>query len=149
MTRPLVLLAACVLLPATAVAAQDDTLRTASPLPAVEPPSTGGWGAVSVLPRPGTTVATVTVALPVGSASDPEGREGRSAHVFLAEGDVARRRSVVLGKRYGSRLRVARGLEGEEVLVVEGHHLLRDGAKITAVPSDADAPPLSQRERAP
>jgi hypothetical protein len=55
-----------------------DTLQEARPdSVAEEPPvETGGWGAVEVTWRPGTTVVSVTVAFPRGSSGDPEGAPG-------------------------------------------------------------------------
>lgn len=53
-----------------------------------------------------------------------------SVFVFDREAGVARRRSLRLGRRYGSRVAIQEGLEGGEELVVQGQHLLRDGAEI-------------------
>lgn len=48
---------------------------------------TGSWGGVSVVPDFGTTVVSITVAVPVGSASDPPGRSGAA----WLTGEVVRR----------------------------------------------------------
>jgi RND family efflux transporter MFP subunit len=52
------------------------------------------------------------------------------ALVFLAEGEVARRREVVVGRRQADQLEVREGLSGGEPLVVSGAHFLRDGDPI-------------------
>jgi len=65
--------------------AQDTLPPTSAPTPS--PPGTGEWGAFDVSPRPGTTVVSVTLLLPHGSASDPTGASG-SAWVT---GEVLRR----------------------------------------------------------
>ncbi|MFK7991284.1 MAG: efflux RND transporter periplasmic adaptor subunit [Sandaracinaceae bacterium] len=59
-------------------------------------------------------------------------RDAREAAVFVFDRDagVARRLSVTLGQRYDGRVEVTGGLEGGEELVVQGQHLLRDGAAI-------------------
>lgn len=63
-----------------------DTLPP-TPAPPPPPPATGEWGAFDVSPRAGTTVVSVTILLPHGSASDPVGASG-SAWVT---GEVLRR----------------------------------------------------------
>jgi len=53
-----------------------------------------------------------------------------AAFVFVAEGDVARRRSVQLGARQNGSLEIRSGLDAGELLVVRGQHLLRDGQRL-------------------
>ncbi|MCA9610174.1 MAG: efflux RND transporter periplasmic adaptor subunit [Myxococcales bacterium] len=64
----------------------------------------------------------------------------REAYVFVfdREAGVARRVSVVLGRRYGAAVAVTSGLEGGEEVVTQGQHLLRDGAPIRT--AEAPAP---------
>jgi membrane fusion protein (multidrug efflux system) len=57
-------------------------------------------------------------------------RELQAAHVFVAEGDVAKKRSVALGLEEGGRVEVHSGLKAGEKVVVSGQGGLRDGAKI-------------------
>ncbi|MCA9612500.1 MAG: efflux RND transporter periplasmic adaptor subunit [Sandaracinus sp.] len=59
----------------------------------------------------------------------------RVAHVYVEEDGRVVRREVALGRRYPSendesRVEIVRGLEGGEAVVVEGHHVLRDGARV-------------------
>ena len=67
--------------------------------------------------------------------------EDRVAHVYVREGESAVRREVQLGRRYPSevgesRVEITGGLQGGEEVVVEGQHMLRDGAAIRV-----EAPP--------
>ena len=48
----------------------------AAPPAATPRVATGGWGAVSLAPRPGSPIAAVTLAFPHGSADDPDDRSG-------------------------------------------------------------------------
>jgi len=57
--------------------------------------------------------------------------------VYVVEGSVARRRSVTLGRRFGSEVEVTAGLEPGELVVVAGQHRLTDGAPVTVVDADA------------
>jgi membrane fusion protein (multidrug efflux system) len=57
-------------------------------------------------------------------------RELQAAHVFVAEGDVAKKRSVALGLEEGGRVQINSGLKPGEKVVVAGQGGLRDGAKI-------------------
>lgn len=57
-------------------------------------------------------------------------RELQAAHVFVAEGDVAKKRSVALGLEEGGRVQVNSGLKEGEKVVVAGQGGLRDGARI-------------------
>lgn len=86
--------------------------------------------AIELSRRPGVVLAP-SRALVLGSRTDTE----RVAAVFVVdeEASVARRRQVRLGRRYGPRVEVLEGLNGREVVVVQGQHLLRDGAPVRTV----------------
>lgn len=56
-------------------------------------------------------------------------RTGR-AIAFVAEGDKATRRDIVVGERQGGDIEVTAGLKPGEELVTSGQHLLRDGSPI-------------------
>lgn len=56
-------------------------------------------------------------------------RTGQAA-LFVVDGDVARRRTVTLGPRYGDRIEIAEGVAAGEPVVVRGQHLLRNGSPI-------------------
>lgn len=73
---PWLVVGAGVLAPAPGLA--QEPRPEARPDSAVEEPPvrTGGWGAVDVAWRPGTTVVSVTIAFPRGSSGDPEGTAG-------------------------------------------------------------------------
>lgn len=59
-------------------------------------------------------------------------QESREAAVFVVdrESNVARRVPVKLGRRYDRVVEITEGLDGNEEVVVQGQHLLRDGAAI-------------------
>lgn len=87
-----------------------------------------------VLERHEDVVLAPSRALVLSSRTDSD-REA-SVFVFDRGAGVARRVSVVLGRRYGGAVAIASGLEGGEEVVVQGQHLLRDGAPIrTAEPA--------------
>jgi membrane fusion protein (multidrug efflux system) len=67
------------------------------------------------------------------SATDVDGR----AVVFVMDGEVAKRKDVKIGQRYGDRIEILEGLAPGERVVVKGQHLLRDGNPIKV---DAPAP---------
>jgi RND family efflux transporter MFP subunit len=54
-------------------------------------------------------------------------------HVYLADGDRARRRAVELGPSQGLMVAVRRGLEAGDLLIVRGHRDLRDGGLVNVV----------------
>lgn len=83
-----ILFAAVILVaaPAHHRAAAQDTIPPAAERPP-PPPATGPWGALAVSPRPGTTVVSVTILLPHGSADDPEDASGSA----WLTGEVLRR----------------------------------------------------------
>jgi len=62
-------------------------------------------------------------------------RELQQAHVFVASGDVAERRAVVLGLEEQERLEILSGIETGERVVVAGQGGLKDGAKIKILPA--------------
>lgn len=81
-----------------------------------------------VLERHEDVVLAPSRALVLSSRTDTE----REANVFVfdREAGVARRRAVQLGRRYDSGVAIEGGLSGGEEVVVQGQHLLRDGAPI-------------------
>jgi RND family efflux transporter MFP subunit len=100
--------------------------------------------AIELSRRPNIVLAPAR-ALVLSSRTD---RDGEAA-VFVLEGSRARRRTVQLGHRYGQRVEITRGLRGGEELVVQGQHVLRDGAEVRtsgAPPPVAD--PLSVNQGA-
>lgn len=60
----------------------------------------------------------------------PETDETRRAVVFVVEEGTAHRREVTLGLRMDDVIEITEGLGDNEVLVVEGQHLLRDGLAV-------------------
>ncbi|MFQ5989571.1 MAG: efflux RND transporter periplasmic adaptor subunit, partial [Candidatus Methylomirabilales bacterium] len=61
--------------------------------------------------------------------------EDRVPSVFVADTKqgTAQRRPVTIGRTFGSRHLITRGLESGDLLVVTGHRLLQDGATIRVV----------------
>lgn len=57
-------------------------------------------------------------------------RELQHAHVFVAEGDVAKRRDVTLGLEEGGRIEVNTGVKPGDKVVIAGQGGLKDGSKI-------------------
>ncbi len=57
-------------------------------------------------------------------------RELRDAHVFVAEGNVARRREVTLGIEEGAFVEAVSGLKPGEQVIVAGQGALKDGSPI-------------------
>jgi RND family efflux transporter MFP subunit len=53
-----------------------------------------------------------------------------SAFVFVAKGDIAEKRDVVLGLENSSVIEIISGVEEGELVIVEGNYGLEDGAKI-------------------
>ena len=53
--------------------------------------------------------------------------------VYVAEGEVARKREVVPGRAQGLSVEITSGLEAGDILITEGGMLLEDGAKINIV----------------
>ena len=82
--------------------------------------------AAIVLQRRENLVLVPSTALVLSSRT----QNSREAYVFLSENGTARRRSIRLGRRYGASVEVVEGLEGGEPLILEGQHLLRDGAQV-------------------
>jgi RND family efflux transporter MFP subunit len=60
------------------------------------------------------------------------------AIVFIAEGNIAKKREVSIGRRQGGDLIITAGLKAGETLISRGQHLLRDGSPIT-IANDAKA----------
>ena len=66
------------------------------------------------------------------------------------EAGVAHRRAVVLGRRYDRLVEITSGLEGTEEVVVQGQHLLRDGASVrTSEVRTSEAPSAAPAAEAP
>jgi RND family efflux transporter MFP subunit len=65
-------------------------------------------------------------------------REGEETAVFVASGEKAQRRAVQIGIADGTNVEVVSGVKAGEMVVVEGHAGLPDGAAIT-IDHDADA----------
>jgi multidrug efflux pump subunit AcrA (membrane-fusion protein) len=72
------------------------------------------------------------------------GREPDAA-VFVVEGDTARVRKVVPGFKQGSRLQIAKGLNGGEMVIVMGQQRLKDGDRVR-VEGDAGEPKLQNEK---
>jgi RND family efflux transporter MFP subunit len=88
--------------------------------------------------RPGVILAPAR-ALLLTSRTDTE----REANLFVYQDGVAQRRTVRLGPRYGDRVEILGGVADGERVVVQGQHLLRDGAPVRV---DAPAEPLAAAE---
>ncbi|HEY8429823.1 MAG TPA: efflux RND transporter periplasmic adaptor subunit [Sandaracinaceae bacterium] len=78
-------------------------------------------------------------ALVLGSRTSTE----REAAVFVLDRErgVARRAVVRLGRRYDRRVEILEGLRGGEEVIVQGQHLLRDGARVRTA---SEPPPLAE-----
>ncbi|MDQ3036174.1 MAG: efflux RND transporter periplasmic adaptor subunit, partial [Myxococcota bacterium] len=70
----------------------------------------------------------------------PDTDTDRTAAVFVADGETARRRDVRIGVRYGDRMEIVSGVEVGDRVIIEGQHLLRDGTRIRV----ADRAPVSR-----
>ncbi len=80
-------------------------------------------------------------------------RTGR-ALAFVANGDKASRREIVVGERQGSQVVVESGLRAGEELVTSGQHLLREGSLLRRVatspaPAAAPSPTTAPRDSGP
>ncbi len=60
-------------------------------------------------------------------------REGGGYHAFVAKDGIARRMNLDTGEERGFLLEVEKGLEPGDILIVEGAHLVDEGAKIRIV----------------
>jgi RND family efflux transporter MFP subunit len=60
-------------------------------------------------------------------------REDSSYFVYVADGSIARKRSVSIGRSHGLEVEIVAGLEAGDVLITEGQMLLEEGAKINIV----------------
>jgi len=58
---------------------------------------------------------------------------GDEVHVFVVNGDVARRRRLVVGLAQGADYEVLEGLADGELVVVRGQHLLSDASRVAVV----------------
>lgn len=62
-------------------------------------------------------------------------RELRDAHVFVADGNVARRREVTLGLEEGDFIEAVSGVKPGEKIIVAGQGALKDGSPIKILPA--------------
>lgn len=83
--------------------------------------------AIELSRRPNVVLAPAR-ALVLSSRTDRD----REAAVFVLTRDRRHvdRRAVRVGRRYGTRVEIERGLRGGEEVVISGQHLLRDGAEV-------------------
>ena len=66
-------------------------------------------------------------------------RELQKAHVFVAEDDVAEKRSVTLGLEEGDLIEVISGVEAGDQVIVTGQGGLKDGSAVKILIADANA----------
>ena len=62
-------------------------------------------------------------------------RELREAHVFVAEGNVAKKRTVTLGLEENDKVQILTGVKPGEKVIVAGQGALKDGSLIKAMPA--------------
>ena len=62
-------------------------------------------------------------------------RELREAHVFVVEGDKAKRRDLTLGLEEGDFIEAVSGLKSGEKVIVAGQGALRDGSVVKVMPA--------------
>ncbi len=66
-------------------------------------------------------------------------RELQKAHVFVAEDDIAEKRSVTLGLEEGDLIEVISGVEAGDQVIVAGQGGLKDGSAVKILIADANA----------
>jgi len=66
-------------------------------------------------------------------------RELQKAHVFVAEDDVAEKRSVTLGLEEGDLIEVISGVEAGDQVIITGQGGLKDGSAVKILIADANA----------
>jgi len=66
-------------------------------------------------------------------------RELQKAHVFVAEDDIAEKRSVKLGLEEGGLIEVISGVEAGDQVIVAGQGGLKDGSAVKILIADANA----------
>lgn len=101
------------------------------------------FGAIVEFPNPGSRIRCgITVEIGVRTYSSPNSivvarqainSDGENFFVYIAEGNIARKREVALGRSNGLNVELEKGLNDGELLVVEGQLLLSDGAKLKIV----------------
>lgn len=70
--------------------------------------------------------------------------QGTQAHLFIVEGDQARRRHVRVGERRAGVVEIVEGLSAGEQVVTAGLQKIRDGTAVRATPQQpAEAPAVS------
>ncbi len=62
-------------------------------------------------------------------------RELRDAHLFVADGKIARRRDIVLGIEEGAFVEVVSGVKPGDQIIVAGQGALKDGSPIKVLPA--------------
>lgn len=72
-------------------------------------------------------------------------RELQDAHIFVADGGVARKRAITLGLEEGDRVEVLTGLQAGEQVIVAGQGGLKDGSPVKVM----DAPVAVASARTP
>jgi membrane fusion protein (multidrug efflux system) len=65
-------------------------------------------------------------------------RELQEAHVFVVDGDLAKKRTVRLGLEEGDRLEIVEGIERGERIIVAGQGGLKDGTAIKILQQETD-----------
>lgn len=73
-------------------------------------------------------------------------RELQKAHVFVVDGEVAKRRPVSLGLEEGNSMEIVSGVDAGEQVVIAGQGSLKDGSAIKIIPASTDATALSESE---
>jgi len=66
-------------------------------------------------------------------------RELRKAHVFVAENEIAEKRTVTLGLEEGDLIEVISGVEAGDQVIVAGQGGLKDGSVVKILTADANA----------
>jgi multidrug efflux pump subunit AcrA (membrane-fusion protein) len=64
-------------------------------------------------------------------------RELRDAHVFIAEGEVAKKRAVTLGLEENDVVQILTGVKPGEKVIVAGQGALKDGSAIKVTPASS------------
>ncbi len=59
--------------------------------------------------------------------------EGEKSFIYVAEGDKAVKREVVLGVRNGTEYEVVEGISAEDMIIVTGTTMISDGSKINVI----------------
>jgi RND family efflux transporter MFP subunit len=68
-------------------------------------------------------------------------REGGKFYAYVAQNGTAERREILIGEDQGFLFELKDGLRSGELLIIEGHHQVREGSKIKIIPADSPAAP--------